>query len=47
MTLAIGWPHDPGETGVRVCGTGPMILAIGWPHDPGEIADFWPLVGGD
>ena len=47
MILAIGWPHDPGETRVWVCGAGPMILAIGWPHDPGEIADFWPLVGGD
>jgi len=27
MTLAVGWPHDPGET-----------LAIRWPHEGGENA---------
>ena len=47
MTLAIGWPHDPGENGQVTRDPGPMTLAIGWPHDPGENVDPWPHVPGD
>jgi len=36
MTLAIGWPHDPGDSAFLPRDRGPMTLAIGWPHDPGD-----------
>ena len=47
MTLAIDWPHDPGENGQVTRDPGPMILAIRWPHDPGENVGPWPHVPGD
>jgi hypothetical protein len=47
MTLAIGWPHDPGENQRRSPATGPMTLAKTWPHDPGENAGRWPHEPGD
>lgn len=47
MTLAIDWPHDPGENQNRSPASGPMTLAIPWPHDPGENAAAWPHEPGD
>jgi hypothetical protein len=47
MTLAIRWPHDPGENQDRSPATGPMTLAISWPHHPGENAAAWPHDPGD
>jgi len=47
MTLAIGWPHDPGETRADHPRPGPMTLAIGWPHDLGENCRDWPHDPGD
>jgi len=38
MTLAIGWPRDPGDFRSRHLAGGPMTLAIGWPHEGGENA---------
>jgi hypothetical protein len=47
MTLAIGWPHGPGENPGRSPATGPMTLAKTWPHLLGENAAAWPHVPGD
>lgn len=47
MTLAIDWPHHPGENQGRSPATGPMCLANSWPHHPGENAAAWPHVPGD
>jgi hypothetical protein len=47
MTLAIDWPHDPGENGSATLRGGPMTLAIGWPHEGGENASRWPHQPGD
>lgn len=47
MTLAIAWPHDPGEDQNRSPAPGPMTLAIPWPHPPGENAAAWPHEPGD
>jgi hypothetical protein len=47
MTLAIGWPNEPGENPGRSPATGPMIMAKTWPHDPGENAGRWPHEPGD
>lgn len=47
MTLATGWPHDPGENQVKPLAGGPMALAIGWPHEGGETPGAWPHEGGD
>jgi hypothetical protein len=33
MTLAMGWPNDPGDPVMPMCGVAPMTLAIRWPHD--------------
>jgi hypothetical protein len=43
MTLAIGWPHEPGETERVTRDPGRMTLAIGWPHDHGEDVGPWPM----
>ncbi len=42
MTLAISWPHDPGDQAHAPVRGGPMTLAIGWPHDGGETVGAWP-----
>jgi len=34
MTLAIGWPHDPGDPG--------SDHPRPWPHDPGDSLAPWP-----
>jgi hypothetical protein len=47
MTLAIDWPHDPGENGSITLRVGPMTLAIDWPHEAGENARRWPHEPGD
>jgi hypothetical protein len=47
MTLAIDWPHDPGENQNRSPAPGPITLAIPWPHHPGENAAAWPHEPGD
>lgn len=47
MTLAKGWPHDPGENALLPRDSGPMTLAKGWPHDAGENGGTWPHEGGD
>jgi hypothetical protein len=47
MTLAICWPHDPGENRGQSPATGPMTLANSWPHHPGENAADWPHDPGD
>jgi hypothetical protein len=39
MTLAIDWPHDPGDPG--------SDHPRPWPHDPGENVGRWPHVPGD
>jgi len=35
MTLAVDWPHDPGDSG--------SDRPRPWPHDPGENVDPWPM----
>jgi hypothetical protein len=47
MTLAIDWPHDPGENGSATRAGGPMTLTISWPHEGGENASRWPHQPGD
>jgi hypothetical protein len=47
MSLAIDWPHGPGENGSDPLRVGPMTLAIAWPHEGGENTLRWPLEPGD
>lgn len=47
MSLAIRWPHDPGENRSPTRAGGPMTLAIRWSHEAGENARLWPHEPGD
>jgi hypothetical protein len=41
-TLAICWPHDPGENQAPSLRGGPMTLAIRWPRQAGDFVSCWP-----